>query len=52
MEDDIGTPAKMVEKDLMKQHRAQFNLESFGVDCNGAVIDSSKSPKSESKAIT
>lgn len=42
----------MVERDLMEQHRAQFNLEAFGVDCNGAVIDSSKTPKSESKAMT
>jgi acetyltransferase-like isoleucine patch superfamily enzyme len=38
--------------DMTEQHRAQFNLEAFGVDCNGVVIDPSKTPKSESKAMT
>ena len=42
----------MTDAELTEQHRTQFNLQAFGIDNNGTVIDQSKYPKSESKALT
>ena len=52
MSDEVETPAKVANLDVTEQHRTKFNLETFGIDNNGAVLDESKAPKKESKSIT
>ena len=49
---DVDTPAKIVDVELTEQHRKLFNLQAFGIDNDGKIVDQSKYPKTESKALT
>ena len=46
------TPSKLIEQETIEQHRAIFNLNAFGIDNDGVVVDESKVPKKNSKALT
>lgn len=50
-EEPTTTPEK-TDAELTEQHRTRFNLQAFGIDNDGAVIDRTKYPKCESKALT
>ncbi len=50
--DEISTPSKVLERNLKEQHRSVFNLNAFGIDNDGNIIDASKLPKTESKGLT
>ena len=46
------TLSKLIEQETIEQHRAIFNLYAFGIDNDGVVVDESKVPKKNSKALT